>query len=110
MRKKMKNKTFKEEALEKFDSKFGDVNNNVEGNRKIVATGIEIDGINSFISDILNLYKQKILEALPKEESPAQYDLSDPLTAGYQLSRAKCLSEVKQIIVKYDRYTKMPRV
>lgn len=51
----------------KFDKQFGDKFNNVEGNSKIVATGIGLTYIFSFIESLLAEQKKELMESLTND-------------------------------------------
>ena len=94
----MTNKTLKEEVIKEFRSKFS----NPDGLTKIGYSTVDLRPLEDFWLEKLNLYKQKILEALPKERKPSTYN---ELPNGAIVSldtdaqgHNQCLSEVKQII------------
>lgn len=93
----MTNKTFKEERWDLFKKKYrGWILQDDQECYRSFAT------IETFIYDSLDLQKQKILEALPKERKPSTYN---ELPNGAIVSldtdaqgHNQCLSEVKHII------------
>jgi len=54
-----------------FEDQFGDVNNKVPGNKQIIATGIGMKYIKSFISEQIKLAREEAIDecvnALPEE-------------------------------------------
>ena len=89
----MTNKTFKEEVEKKMYKEFADAfeGEDVPNMMKIIHVGNKKD-----VFKYLDLYKQKILEALPKGEE----HMPDDSTEDYHYINGRnfCLSEVKQII------------
>lgn len=85
----MTNKTFKEEVENRFDQKFTET----DGGKYLL---IEPEEIKKFIESSLDLYKQKILEALPEDQILIQNEADG--NGLWKLGWNKCLSEVKQII------------
>lgn len=56
-----------EKWREEFDKEFGDKFNNVEGNSKIIATGIGLKYIYVFIEELLSKERNKVLDEVKKE-------------------------------------------
>lgn len=87
----MTNKTFKEEVIERFNKQF------TYEDCDCYDWFCENKDMNNFLIETLDLYKQKILEALPKEKQSWKTEKNfvyDEEEEGFN----SCLSEVKQII------------